>query len=136
MIRHIPFNAVQTALYKLLSQGQDIPVVSGVTLNTTNFPYIYMGEFSGTPINENKTEAQHSISQTLHIWSENKGKKEVNSIMDDVCYLATKYQLPIEGYRQLGDVNVEHYQVIGERYEDSPPAYHGILILNYFIEQE
>lgn len=135
MIRHIPFNAVQAALYTLLSKGQDIPVVSAVMFDAPGFPYIYMGEFSGTPVNENKTVAQHAISQTLHIWSTDKGKKEVNTIMDDICYLATKYQLPIDGYHQIGDVRVEHYEVIGERYEEPPPAYHGILILNYLIEE-
>ena len=135
MIRNIPFNAVQKAIYELLSKGQNVPVYSSITTGREAFPYIYLGAFEGQPVNENKTLVQHVISQTLDVWSTSKGKAEVNAIMDDAAYLLTKYNLQVEGYRQVGTADITNYQVIGERYENGISAYHGVLIARYIIEQ-
>lgn len=135
MIRNIPFTAVQRALYELLSQGQSTPVYDSIITGKEKFPYIYLGAFEGVPANENKTVAQHTITQTIHIWSIKDGKKEVNSILDDIAYLLTKYTLPLKTYRQIGDAHIVQYQVVGERYENGANAYQGILLVSYTIEQ-
>lgn len=134
MIKRVPFNAVQKALYALLSKGQTVPVYDKIPTGSEKMPYIWLGEFHGTPAVQNKTSVQHLISQELDIWSDGKGKKEVNSIMDDVVALVTSYQLAMDGYRQL-TVDVTLYQTMGERYENGSSAYHGVLMLEYLIEQ-
>ncbi|WP_370850201.1 DUF3168 domain-containing protein [Megasphaera sp.] len=135
MIRSIPFTAVQRALYELLSQGQSIPVYDSIITGKEKFPYIYLGAFEGVPTNGNKTVAQHTITQTIHVWSVKDGKKEVNGILDDIAYLLTKYTLPLKTYRQIGDAHIVQYQVVGERYESGANAYQGILLVSYTIEQ-
>lgn len=135
MIRNIPFTAVQTGIYQLLSRGQSVPVYSSIITGNESFPYIYLGAFEGAPANDNKTLVQHTITQTIHVWSVKDGKKEVNSIMDDAAYILTKYRLPLGGYRQVGDANLVQYQVVGERYENGKNAYQGILLVSYTIEQ-
>ena len=135
MIRNIPFTAVQRALYELLSQGQSTPVYDSIITGKEKLPYIYLGAFEGVPANENKTVAQHTITQTIHVWSIKDGKKEVNSILDDIAYLLTKYTLPLKTYRQIGDAHIVQYQVVGERYESGANAYQGILLVSYTIEQ-
>jgi transposase len=44
------------------------------------------------------------------------------------------YQLAMTGYRQIS-VDVTLYQAMGERYENGSSAYHGVLMLEYIIEQ-
>lgn len=135
MIRSIPFNAVQRAVYELLSRGQDVPVYSSIVTGREAFPYIYLGEFDGVPANENKTLIHHVIGQTIHVWSTSKGKEEVNSIMNDVAYLLTKYRLLMQKYSQVAEANITNYQVVGERYENGLSAYHGIIVAKFIIEQ-
>jgi hypothetical protein len=135
MIRNIPFNEIQKALYELLSQGQTVPVYSNIITGTEKFPYIYLGAFEGVPANENKTLVQHTITQTIHVWSTSDGKKEVNSILDEVAYLLTKYRLRLTAYKQIGEADIVQYQVVGERYEDGNNAYQGIIVVKYIVEQ-
>lgn len=41
MALKIPFNAVQKALYELLSKGQTVPVTEHIPTGQEEFPYIY-----------------------------------------------------------------------------------------------
>lgn len=135
MISRIPFNEVQKALYQLLHTGQTVPIYDRIPDGTEAMPYIWLGEFHGTPAEENKTVVIHKISQQLHIWSEQKGRKEVNSIMDDAVTLLTKYQLTLTGFRQVGTATITLYQTSGELYENGDKAYHGVIEVEYLIEQ-
>jgi hypothetical protein len=134
--RRIPFNAVQQAMYALLSQGQTIPVYDRIPTGEEPMPYIWLGTFYGTPEVSNKAVSMHRISQQLDIWSDEQGKKEVNGIMDDVAYLLTTYALPLVGYRQIDGADITQYRALAERYADNTGAYHGILIVEYTIEEE
>ncbi len=131
----IPFNEVQKALYEVLSKGQNTcEVYDSIAVEDLPLPYIWLGAFHGNPTFHNKNHAIHMISQQIDIWSDGKGKKEVNTILDEVSTLLTNYALPLNNYRQL-DVNIASYQAIGERYEDKTSAYHGILVVEYTIEE-
>lgn len=135
MIQHIPFNAVQSALYQLLSKGQTVPVYDKIPTGEESYPYIWLGEFHDANIDDNKTGTMHNVSQQLDIWSNAGGKKEINSILDDVTTLVTKYQLSLKEYKQIGTAHIALCQALGERYEDKTSAYHGILIIEYTLEQ-
>nr|DAX11286.1 MAG TPA: hypothetical protein [Bacteriophage sp.] len=135
MISRIPFNEIQKGLYQLLHKGQTIPVYDSIPDGTEIMPYIWLGEFHGTPAEENKTVVMHQVSQQLHIWSAQKGKKEVNSIMNDVVTLLTKYQLSMDGFRQVGTATISLYQTTGELYENGDKAYHGVIQDDYLVEQ-
>ncbi len=135
MISRIPFNEVQKGLYQLLHKGQSVPVYDAIPTGGEDMPYIWLGEFHGTPAEQNKTMVLHHVTQQLHIWSNQKGKHEVNSIMDDVVTLLTKYQLSMDSFRQVGTVTISLYQTSGELYEDGTTAYHGVLEAEYLVEQ-
>lgn len=135
MISRIPFNEVQKALYQLLSDGQTVRVYDRIPDGTEPMPYIWLGEFHGTPAEENKTVVLHAVSQQLHIWSAQRGKLEVNSIMDDVVTLLTKYQLAMTGFQQVGTAKISLYQTMGEIYENGDKAYHGVIEVEYLVEQ-
>ena len=44
-IKTIPFNAVQKAFYKLLSEGQTAPVYDRIPAGDEEMPYIWLGEW-------------------------------------------------------------------------------------------
>ena len=127
MISRIPFNEVQQGLYQLLSRGQTVPVYDSIPDGSEEMPCIWLGEFHGAPAEGNKTVVMHQVSQQLHIWSDQKGKLEVNGIMNDIVTLLTKYQLSLDGFRQVGGVTVSLYQTTGELYENGDKAYHGVI---------
>lgn len=135
LINRIPFNAVQKGIYQLVSQGQSVPVYDSLPTGTETMPYIWLGEFHGTPVDRNKTHTMHAISQQLDVWSAQQGKKEINGIMDDIAYLVSRYELGLDGYRQVGAANIPLYQAVCETYADQTSAYHGIVMLEYLIEQ-
>ena len=123
MAARVPFNAFQSALYKLmksakisLTSGTEIPIYDKVPTGNESMPYIWLGELHGEPTDQNKTEYRHMISQELHIWSKAGGKKEINGIIDDVVFLLTQYLLDIDGFRHIGEAKLNEYEVLGERY--------------------
>lgn len=134
--RRIPFNAVQKAIYELLATGQTIPVYDRIPTGQEPMPYVWLGEFHGAPIDDNKSSSLHRISQRIDIWSGEQGKREVNGILDDVSYLLTTYRLELDGYRQLGAADIVEYRATAERYADNTGAYHGVLSVEYTLEEE
>ena len=135
MISHIPFNALQAAVYTLLHDGQTIPVYDAVPSGTDSMPYIVLGEFHGTPVVENKTTMYHAVNQQIHVWSKQHGKKEINSIMDDIVFLLTSYKLDLQGYAQVSEATISLYQAWQELYEDKTRAYHGMLQVELIVQQ-
>lgn len=136
MISRIPFNAVQQNVYMLLSNGQTTPVYDTVPTGAEQMPYIVLGEFHGSPVNENKTTIYHTVGQQVHVWTRAKGKKEVNEILDDIVHLLTKYSLTLEGYTQIGTAAIAQYQAYQELYADKTSAYHGVLSVEWVLQQE
>ncbi len=136
MISRIPFNAVQQNVYQLLSTGQTIPTYDSVPTGPEHMPYIVLGEFHGSPVNENKTTVYHTVSQQIHVWTRGRAKKEVNEILDDMVYLLTKYSLPLTGYTQIGTAVIAQYMAYQELYADNNSAYHGVLTVEWVLQQD
>ena len=136
MISRIPFNAVQQNVYTLLSNGQTTPVYDTVPTGAEQMPYVVLGEFQGSPVIDNKTTIYHTVSQQVHVWTRSKGKKEVNEILDDIVHLLTKYSLTLEGYTQIGTAAIAQYQAYQELYADKTSAYHGVLSVEWVLQQE
>ena len=138
MISRIPFNQVQQNVYTLLSTGQTIPVYDSVPIEseTDVMPYIVLGEFHGSPVDENKTTVYHAVSQQIHLWTRGRAKKEVNEILDDMVYLLTKYSLPLTGYTQIGTAVIAQYMAYQELDADNNSAYHGVLTVEWVLQQD
>ena len=117
--KRVPLVAFQTAMYALLTAGQTTPVYDDVPEDAV-LPYVTFGGFtakqSGT-----KTTNCWDISQQIHIWSEYQGKKEVNSIADDVSTVLSSVML---------DLSAAGFKVIAqdvdfcEAWEEDDGGYH------------
>lgn len=123
MKMRIPLVVFQTAMYTLLtSYGQTVPVYDDVPPEAA-CPFITLGGFTCKQ-NGAKGLSSWDISQQIHIWSEYQGKKEVNSIADDVSSLLTSYKL---------DLATSHFNVLSqdvdffEAFEEEEGGYHGVI---------
>ncbi|EHM37869.1 hypothetical protein [Anaeroglobus geminatus] len=56
--------------------------------------------------------------------------------MDDIVHLLTKYSLTLEGYTQIGTAAIAQYQAYQELYADKTSAYHGVLSVEWVLQQE
>ena len=123
MKMRIPLVAFQAAMYTLLkSYGQTVPVYDDVPPEAV-CPFITLGGFTCKQ-NGSKTGSTWDISQQIHIWSDYQGKKEVNSIADDVSSLLTSYPI---------NLATSHFNVINqdvdffEAFEEEEGGYHGVV---------
>ena len=123
MKMRIPLVVFQAAMYSLLTDhGQEVPVHDDVPPGA-QAPYITLGGFTCKQ-NGAKGVSSWDISQQIHIWSEYQGKKEVNSIADDISSLLTSYKL---------NLATAHFNVLSqdvdffEAFEEETEGYHGVL---------
>lgn len=123
MKMRIPLVAFQAAMYGLLTDhGQEVPVYDDVPAEAVA-PYITFGGFTCKQ-NGAKSLSSWDISQQIHIWSDYQGKKEVNSIADDISSLLTSYKL---------DLAASHFNVLSqnvdffEAFEEEEGGYHGVV---------
>ena len=125
MIIRIPLVEFQDALYILLtSYEQEVPVYDDVPAEAVR-PYITFGGFTCKQ-NGSKDSSVWDISQQIHIWSEFCGKKEVNSIANDISSLITcpQYKLNLA----TAHFNVQSQDVdFFEAFEEEHGGYHGIV---------
>ncbi len=128
-MKRIPLNALAKALYKRLTEHQDIPVYDDVTVEA-KAPYITMGLFTckdtGTKVND---ICDASIS--LDIWSGYSGRKEVNSIANDIITLiqAAPFNDVGDGFRIMG-TDVDFF----ESYAEEDYGYHGTITFIFKVQ--
>lgn len=131
----IPLNDFQKALYQLLSQGQSVPVYDRIPNEQISLPYIWLGMMQDVPTDENKTFYTHFVTQYIHVFSDSQGKKEMDDIMNDIIYLISSYNLPMEN-NTLIDSELTTVTANGEEYAEGHTGYHGIIVYKFKIEQE
>ena len=131
----IPLNEFQKSLYQLLSKGQSVPVYDRIPDEQIKLPYIWLGMMQDIPIDENKTFFTHSITQYIHVFSNSQGKKEMSDIMNDIIYLISTYDLPME-HNHLIESELSTVTANGEEYQEGMTGYHGIIVYKFKIQQE
>ena len=84
-MKRIPLDILSEKLFELLSQNQIIPVYDDVPQDAS-LPYITLGAFT---CKDNGTKVNDISDATINIdiWSEYQGKREVNTIANDVIAL-------------------------------------------------
>jgi len=124
IMRRIPFNALQTGVYSLLSSGQTTPVYDDVP-KEAKLPFITFGAFTCKK-NGAKSIDISDVSLQIHIWSEYYGKSEVNGIADDIATVLASKRI---------DLSADNFNVIEqdvdfiEAFEEDEGGYHGVLTL-------
>lgn len=117
----VPILAFHKAVYKLLSEGQTTPVYDDV-LPKSKPPYVTIGATNIKP-NGTKDKAIYDASVQLHIWSGYQGKREINSIMNDISTVLSYAKLSLEDGFQLISQDVDFYEV----YSEEEYGYHGVI---------
>lgn len=131
----LPMNAVQRAIYDLLCKGETVPTYDFIPKGVEPMPYIWLGSQMVEPTDLNKSIDYTIMNQEIHVWSDKRGKKECNDIMNEVTYLMTRYPLNVEGYHVM-NVLFKSADISGDLYEDGKTAYHGVLTFTIELEQE
>lgn len=123
-MKRIPLNSISKAVYQLLTNHQTVPVYDDVPQEAAT-PYITMGTFT-CKANEIKNNDLVDATLNMEIWSQYQGKKEVNSIADDIITLlsAATFDLSEDGFACLG-TEVDFF----ESYPEEDFGYHGILTI-------
>ncbi len=93
IIRRIPMNSLQKAVYSILSTKQTTPVYDDVP-QQAELPYVTFGAFTCKQVGSKTTDIS-DISLQLHIWSVYSGKAEVNGIADDLAAVLTAWPLDL-----------------------------------------
>ena len=118
----VPLLAIQKALVKRLRDGQTTPVFDDVA-NEARLPYISIGAIN-VKSDGSKDTAIYDVSIQLHLWSNYRGKKEINGMMDDVANVLS--------YAML-DTTEDNFKIINqeidffEAFAEDTLGYHGVI---------
>lgn len=125
--------AVQEALFHLLVNDaaltQSVSGVFDYVPQATPFPYIMIGEGHSADISAIGTRTyQHGV--TLHVYSKDKGRKEVNRIMERLHTLLDKATPEIAGYMLI------ELRYAGSEITLMPDGetYHGVMEFSALLE--
>jgi len=129
MIRHIPMIAFQTALYKLLTENQTTPVYDDVP-DKMEMPAITFGAFVCNMDGAKLTDISQ-VKMYLDIWSIYQGKKEINTVAEEVAAVYTAWDLDLSesGY-SVRSKDVSEFNA----YPEEVTGYHGVLLLTADIQ--
>lgn len=119
--------ALQTGLFSLLSVGQTTPVYDDVPEDAA-FPYITIGAFTCKRVAD-KTSDIWDASIQIHIWSNYRGKAEVNAVADDIATVISSAAIDAPGFVVISQ-DVDFF----EAFVEDEFGYHGVLTLVVTIQ--
>lgn len=128
----LPNNAVQKALYKVLKKNEATIGASTYDFvpDDANLPFITLGATTTEDIG-NKTQDDTKIEIQINIWSEYKGKYQINNIAERIINLITSQ----EGYLDCTEdgFQVYHQEVkIYEAYPEDATGYNAVI--NFLVK--
>lgn len=95
------------------------------------YPYVVMGEMTAGDWSDKFTPGQE-VSSTIHIWSQYKGRKEVDEMADAVLQALTRRALDLSPDFRAVLNRFDSYNLIIDM---DGVTRHGILITTYLIEE-
>lgn len=128
-MKRIPLNALSRAVFKRLTECLDMPVYDDIRADA-QLPYISFGTFTckdiGTKVND-LTE----VSIGLDVWSDYQGRKEVNSITNDIITVmeAAPFGTIEDGYQVISCM-VDYF----EAYNEDDYGYHATVTFIFKIQ--
>ena len=131
-MRRLPNNALASAIYRLLSAHiQNTPITDHVD-DSIALPYIVIGNVTS---NETREKAGKVLRCTLelHIFSDYRGKAEVDSIGETICDILNDDSTII-------DMAADHWEVVDggidsyETYEEDMYCYGGTLTIKVTVQ--
>lgn len=131
-MNRLPNSALQKALYKLLKNKlPDIAVYDFVPENA-QVPYVTFGTIVTNDISSKMT-SDYKVELQINIWSEYRGKYEINRIAERIMSLLCS----MDGYIDCtADGFVVHQNAINmyEAYPENGEGYSGVLSLECYVK--
>lgn len=94
------FTKVQTKIFSVLTAGLTIPVYDSVPQDTTNFPYVNIGDDTFTDFDgDDFTGFDGTL--TIHTWSTADGRIETKNLQGEIYDLLHRANLVILGYNVI-----------------------------------
>ena len=94
---------LQKAIYSRLSGGsitdENDQAITGVFDDVpegTAYPYVVIGEETATNIGV-KDKDMHEYTQTIHVWSQYRGLRDIKEIMEQIYTLLNDYSITVSG---------------------------------------
>ena len=94
---------LQKSLFSRLNGGsivdennQSITGVFDDVPEGTAYPYVVIGEETATNIGT-KDKDMHEYTQTIHVWSQYRGMRDVKEIMEQIYTLLNDYSITVSG---------------------------------------
>lgn len=129
LIRDVPSVPLRMAVFKLLKEGQTIPIYGSVP-QRARLPYITLGAASFKPVAV-KDLILWEISLEIEVWAGEADKKIVNETLNDICALISAYggELEMKNYK----VNSTEIDLV-EDYPELNTGYHGTVTALFTIQ--
>ena len=130
LIRDVPMIALQQAIFKCLSEGQNRKVY-GIVPENAVFPYISMGSLTAKPVTV-KDIVIWRMTINIDIWALDDDKRSVNESLNDISTLLTFHG---------ENFNIKNYQVIDsnidmvEAFQTEKQGYHGTLTAVFDVQK-
>ena len=129
MIR-IPMVAVQKELFRVLTEYQTTPVYDVLDQDSI-FPCITFGSFTAKNESAKNSADIANVTITLDIWSEHRGKMEINQIADNIALVLSRVDVDLSASEfHCLDQSVDFFEAFDEMEE----GYHGVLTLSLIIQ--
>lgn len=130
IIKDIPLIPLQTAIFKLIKEGQDKPIYGSVDDHTT-LPYITFGSINFKNISV-KNNTMWTASVQLDVWGSSDDKQVINDILNDMSVLLSVKgeQLDVQGYSII-NVVVDFAEV----WPEDTYGYHGVLTTLFQLQK-
>lgn len=121
--QRIPMDALQTAMYNILTANQSTPVYDNVPRSAAA-DYITFGSYTWKT-NGSKAIAIGDATLNVHIYSSKKGKKIVNQIANEVASIVSAVELDLSaaGFRVMS----QGVDMIEAFPDDESDGYHGVI---------
>jgi len=130
-VKRFPNNALSSALYTLLSNTLTVPVTDHVD-NEVGLPYVVIGNVTSSETRV-KSEKILRCAVELHIFSEYRGKAEVDRIGEAICDTLMDDSTTI-------DMEADHWVVVDggiesyETYEEDMYGYGATLTIRVTVQ--
>lgn len=129
LIRDVPSTVLRMAVFKLLKEGQTIPIHGSVPKGA-KLPYITLGAATFKPLS-NKDLIIWDASLNVEVWAGDDGKKQVNETLNDICALISAYGCDME----LPQYRINSTQIdLVEDFPEVSAGYHGTVTILFTIQ--
>lgn len=124
LTNRIPLIALQMALFEALTKYQDKPVYDDV-VDDAETAYMTFGAMTVKPNGAKNVDISDCTTQ-IHLWSNYKGKKEINEMANDVISIISAVPLDLinDNFTCLSQ-DIDFF----EAYPENDVGYHGVVTL-------